>query len=604
MLALWACSPDGGGSTPMERPEIVSIATPTPVLDGSLLLVTGVRFDELSHPSSLVVRGSGVSVTLVEEGVEDDGAIAFAATPELVGGLDEGTHSLEAVVRGGGVESAPHAFEIEIARSVPLSFDAAPMGNRYRNDLALISGDGFLEPGEGTVEARFRGTFTADDGSSVPVDVALPVLPAERFSRTRGIVRLTTGIGGIWPGTFDGSVTLDQRLRGGGSSTSRTIDTTIRFLPPELFAVEPTEAALEQIVIVRGAGFLGGEEEDDEATLIRLEGTFAPSGGSAQAFGPAELVLQWISGSEVRGVMTSERRGEELVSTLFDARRGTFTGMATPVVIKGIEELAGSPVPFMFTLGPTRQVIWLRFLPGFYDSLPLFGLGAAAGDIEERVRDRIQSIYDDWLIDVRLEEPTDFSANGYAITEIGGPDPNGVGLFGYDNTPGKDIGNVRLADKIGGANAETLEDGNPGYGGVFVESFLFFSSHPELPMTGGGPEPDPLFDEIFDPVRARPATLAEVRGEGDAIRVSQVARAVHALASLIGETSAHEIGHSLGLADPYGPSTVYHNDTDEEGCLMDSGGSRPFGERADEPGYAPTHLCHDAPGYLDSILGP
>ena len=589
----------------MDRPEIVSIATPTPVIDGSMFLVSGVRFDELTHPASLVIRGAGAMVTLVEEGIEDDGAIAFAATPELVDALGDGEHTLEAILRGGGVESAPFAFVIEIARGVPLSFEAAPMGNRYRNDLALISGGGFLEPGEGTVEARFRGTFTLDDGGSVPVDVGLPVLPAERFSRTRGVVRLTTRIGGIWPGTFDGSVTLDQRLRGGGSSTSRSISTTIRFLPPELFAVEPTEAALEQIVIVRGAGFLGGATEADEATLIRLEGTFEPAGETAQSFGPAELVLQWVSGSEVRGVMTSERRGEELVSALFGARRGTFTGMATPVVIKGVDEVLGSPVPFMFTLGATRQVIWLKFLPGFYDSLPLFGLGAAAGEIEERVRDRIQSIYDDWLIDVRLDEPHDFSPNGYAITEIGGPDPNGVGLFGYDNTPGKDIGNVRLADKIGGTNAQTLEDGNPGYGGVFVESFLFFSSHPELPMgMGGGPEPDPLFDEIFDPVRARPATLAEVRGEGDAVRVSQVARALHALASLIGETSAHEIGHSLGLADPYGPATVYHNSGDDEGCLMDSGGSRPFGERADEPGYALTHLCHDAPRYLDSILGP
>jgi hypothetical protein len=302
--------------------------------------------------------------------------------------------------------------------------------------------------------------------------------------------------------------------------------------------------------------------------------------------------------------MTSATRDGELVSELFGARRGTFRGTATVVVIKGTDELVGDPVPFMFMLAPVQQVVWLKFLPGFYDSLALFGLGSAAGVIEARVEERIESIYGDWLVDIRRLEPNDFSPNGYAITEIGGPDPNGVGLFGYDNTPGKDIGNLRLHDKIGGTNAETQADGNPGYGGVFVESFLYFSTHPGLPSsTGGGPEPDPLFDEIFDPVRNAPATLAEVRGEGSPDRVAVVERAVHALASIIGETSAHELGHSFGLADPYGSRTTYHNDVDDEGCLMDSGGSRPFGERADQPAFAPSGLCHDAPGYLTEILG-
>ena len=49
-------------------------------------------------------------------------------------------------------------------------------------------------------------------------------------------------------------------------------------------------------------------------------------------------------------------------------------------------------------------------------------------------------------------------------------DPNGLGLFGYDNTPGKDDGNTRLYDKLGGLNAQTQQDGYPGYGGVFLES--------------------------------------------------------------------------------------------------------------------------------------
>ncbi len=185
--------------------------------------------------------------------------------------------------------------------------------------------------------------------------------------------------------------------------------------------------------------------------------------------------------------------------------------------------------------------------------------------------------------------------------EIGGPDPNGRGLFGYDNTPGKDVNNLRLFDAIGGANAETQMDGFPGFGGVFVESLFGFSEHPPEGLPTGGPDPDPLFDEIFDGVRATPATLAEVRGEGS--RASEVEHAIDALSSIIGETSAHEIGHSLGLADPFGSSPVFHNAGDGPGCLMDSGGSRPLGERAGEPGFSATRLCGDSPAYLDGILG-
>ena len=35
-----------------------------------------------------------------------------------------------------------------------------------------------------------------------------------------------------------------------------------------------------------------------------------------------------------------------------------------------------------------------------------------------------------------------------AEVDIEGPDPNALGLLGYDNTPGKDVGNQRLFDRI------------------------------------------------------------------------------------------------------------------------------------------------------------
>ena len=77
---------------------------------------------------------------------------------------------------------------------------------------------------------------------------------------------------------------------------------------------------------------------------------------------------------------------------------------------------------------------------------------------------------------------------------------------------------------------------------------------------------------------------------------------MEALGSLVGETAAHELGHSLGMAQPYGPPMAYHNDFDGPGCLMDRGGDRPLGERLQLDGFTPTHFCHDHPSYLSDIL--
>ena len=104
-------------------------------------------------------------------------------------------------------------------------------------------------------------------------------------------------------------------------------------------------------------------------------------------------------------------------------------------------------------------------------------------------------------------------------------------------------------------------------------------------------------------MRLSPATRAEAQGEGVPDRNSSVRRAVDALGSIIGETTSHEIGHSLGMAQPYGSPTTYHNDFDGEGCLMDSGRDRPLEERMALPGAAPTQFCYDHPSYMGEILG-
>ena len=113
---------------------------------------------------------------------------------------------------------------------------------------------------------------------------------------------------------------------------------------------------------------------------------------------------------------------------------------------------------------------------------------------------------------------------------------------------------------------------------------------------------DPLFDEIFDAVRAQPATLNEVQGIGSPARVAAVQRAVAALGAIIGETAAHELGHSFGLAQPHGSKTAFHSASPGEGCLMDGGFDRPLAERAAQPGSSSSALCGDEVEYLRQVL--
>lgn len=606
-LALLACDPstppptDGGADAPV----ILDVIVASPAIEGTPLVVRGLGLDRLGLDARLSIEqgGSSIAALDVEPGTDDE--LVFLLSAAAVDALGPGTHTVDLVALGNGLASAPYLATLQIVSELPVDLCEVPRGEVHRNDVAVLNGNGILAPTEGELTARLVGTFTADAGGSRPVDVALPVAPLERVDRERGVIVLTTDIGGLAPGTFDGTIQLSSRLRSGQTSDSATLSTSFHFNPPDLYSLDPTEATVGQILHVLGAGFLGGPDRPDETTLIRLEGTFTPAGGGApEPFGPQEIVPAYVSGSEVQLVVEPAIRMDVLASALFGHARGTFMGTATPIAIMGTEELEGAAVPFGFVLGPVRQVIHIRFLPGYYSSLVHFGLAQAAPEIEARVRERMEEIYASWNVDFRFEEPDDYVRSAYSIVEIGGTDPNGTGLFGYDNSPGKDIGNLRLFDAIGGVNAETQMDGYPGYGGVFVESMLYWSERPGLPgeRPPGSPDPEPLFDEVFDPVRSMPATRAEARGEVGGARGEAVQRAIHALGSIIGETTAHEIGHSLGMAQPYGSPTAYHNDFDTEGCLMDAGGDRPLGERMALPSFSTTAFCHDQMDYLDEIL--
>src|SRR5690606_36202709 len=117
-----------------------------------------------------------------------------------------------------------------------------PSGEAQRNDVAAVVGNGILGATEGSVVARFVGTFTFDAGGTVDVDVTQPVFALERGDRERGLVVLTTDIGSMMPGTFEGTIRLESQLRSGQRSESAALSTSLHFNPPELYGLSATTA--------------------------------------------------------------------------------------------------------------------------------------------------------------------------------------------------------------------------------------------------------------------------------------------------------------------------------------------------------------------------
>ncbi|RLB64521.1 MAG: hypothetical protein DRI90_04360, partial [Deltaproteobacteria bacterium] len=438
--------------------------------------------------------------------------------------------------------------------------------------------------------------------------------PFASFDRTRVVFPFSPHIAGIVPGSFTGTVRLINRhsaLAGGVEPDTDTLPTANSIIEPAIVSFAPSTASLGQYVDISGGGFIGVRPGESDAmlatTTIELSGTFTPAGEEPIA-ADLSLVPEFVRGQMVRYVVNEE---DDLGQSI-DLRKvaGSFTGTATPQVQFGQDTVTGTAKTITLGIGHVRQVVWLRFMPTYVESLRHFGVRGLDSRIRDRVFEVARRDYGGVNMDFRATKPDDFAL--YSIVEIGGPDPNGMGLMGYDNTPGKDDGNLRLHDKIGGVNAITQLDGYPGYGGVFVESLFAFSIHPgSLAQSVEGA--DPLFDLLFDTFRpdleGNPVAASELNSLPElndsescpaTDRPTQVACAARVLGSLIGTTTSHEIGHSLGLADPGG--SAFHNTGDWPNALMDSGHARSFKERAELGGEGPGAFCQISYDYLRLIL--
>lgn len=580
-----SCSDPAESADDQAPPFFFSLEAPTPriLVAGSQLLVRGnglvsqARYRASAHGQ---VRGEAVSLQF-EVQLIDEQRLSLRVDPQVHRALPEGDFEGQLQVEGqlgeaSGLQHVP--LQLTIAhrlnptlRSVDtLVFPATPL---------TLQGSALLDGEEGHSQLELRGQFVREvDGHRQNVELSSeglrPDQPLDGWAREGGQIHVGLSWFGHQPGQFTGEVrVVNEGL--GWRAEGPWQPASLYLLPPAVESLPLSEGSRGQKIPIEGKGFLGGAEGGH--TTLRLDGQFTARDGEVVALGPEGLEISplWLSGEQLTFVMRV-RYDALCESSDLGARAGTLEGYITPITSHAGQAVEGERVPILFDILPTKQVVFLRFLPSFTESLRVFGLRNVSAQVRDQIVRVVQRDYQGINVELRLSQPEDFL--DYAIVEIGGPDPNEQQLFGLDNTTGIDRCNERLDDLLAGRNA----DNENSYGGIFVESFLQFSAKYgqrnalNAEVLHDGRTAGETFDDLFEPLIQAPVEAGRFPG-GE--RDKLIEEAIRVLGNLVGNTVSHELGHSLGL--PVEPGCgPYHTEAGPR-QLMDCGVDRPFSERAE-----------------------
>ncbi|MFO0748369.1 MAG: hypothetical protein U1F43_22305 [Myxococcota bacterium] len=608
-VVVAGCEPDVRGGAILPDLSVTDVG-PAVIVPGTRLVIHGTGFTGPEVTDLLVlvrgdIGGEPVEFAVPPERVDDE-TLVVSFTGQVADAIVRPDGRLVgriSVLRTPKIE----APEIESGREVDLRVDTALVpsvsaigpSELYIGDVVTITGDGFLFAHEGASLVELTGTMTTDvPARVVEVDgLQIPAEPPDTDHRDSLAFTLTPDVLGIVPGRFEGQIRVVNTAIDGTQTASEAQSVSLPLKPPYVTAIDPPQASRGQWVNVSGRGFVAPDGLLQAAMVLVLEGTFTPRGGPPTTLaGPSALTLVpdlQLDNQTVSAVLRVQKdtegnlRGLGLVA-------GRFEGTIAPLLLFGPDEVKGPPTDLVFDILPQKQVVYLRALPAFDGALEEFGLLVERQAIEDRILAVTTRDYEGVSIEFTWQEPTDYAE--YETVELAGRDPNGTGLFGLDNTEGKDVGNLRFADVIGGYNAATQAGGYAAYGGVFPGEFMNLSSR-----AGDNPLASPRFDDIFEPVSPALGGKPAQRGESDESdqRAADIREAVRVLGNLIGSTISHEVGHSLGLANVEGQ---FHNIGDNPGWLMDAGNFRPFEERAELDGQGPAFFEPNSLDYLKAVL--
>jgi hypothetical protein len=470
----------------------------------------------------------------------------------------------------------------------------------YPGEEMQVQGAGFLHPSEGMTLVRFEGEFqTVFPVETKIIDgLTIPAAGLDPMSRSTLSFELTPDVFGIRPGAFVGAMSIVNQPMNSTLVESPPLNVgPIPLKAPYVNKVFPLQASRGQRITFDGRGFLRSDGLFQSASIILLEGTFSPNRGAPE---------EWIGSDAIAllpDALEDNTRFEHVLRLQqdvdgeiygFGTVPGVFVGKATPVVLAGEETVSGEGLPVQIVIRPPTQMVYVKLLPSFDEALDAFGLVVEREAVKARIMEVLKRDYEGVNIGFSFEWPDDFEE--FTTVEIGAYDPNGSNLFGLDNTAGKDVGNLRFDDVVGGFNADTRASNSAAYGGVFPAEFLNIS-----PTLSNNPLASPRFDDIFAAVvpllggePANPGEMLNGSWRGQAISES-----VRVFANLVGNTVTHEVAHALGLTSIDGH---FHNIGDNPGWIMDSGGFRPFPERAEIDGYPPAKFSPFNREYLELVL--
>jgi len=481
LLLVTGCAASVGPDPGLESLALSKVA-PSTIIPGTSVLLAGDSFvDEEWGAATLYLVGQagGGSVNVKWPAKFVDFSTmkvpVDAGMIQAVGGAVDfhGTAIVEVVAVSDGqtYTSKPLTVDLSFRQHLtptPTGLDDG--GVHFVNDLIEVDGDGFLLGGdEGTTVARLTGCFTLDSGGGCTdiTQLDIPMQPMDPLARTKASFPFSPKVAGIQPGTFTGHVAVVNLQTGQAEIAADPLAVNYSMVSAQIFSVDPGTASLGQYVFIHGGGFVGGDA--GALTQLDLAGTFTKTGGSPVQV-QMTLIPEFVEGRLVRYVLNTDDALGHALDLYHDT--GSFSGTATPVISFGTDTVRGVSTPAAFGVARVKQIVYLHYQTSYVEGLRDFGMRAVDAKIRVKILEVVREAYKGVNMDFRSDPPTDFAL--FENVELVGIDPNDMGLFGYDNSPGKDNGNVRLYDQLGGVNAQTQQDGFPGYGGVFLRSLMGF----------------------------------------------------------------------------------------------------------------------------------